>query len=83
MAWLFSKRCQQALRDKKIKVSIPVSVRVRIWKALENYNESFGESTDYGNRETSTLQQLPESEKKMFPFLIVPMAVYNDNSASG
>jgi len=61
MAWLFSKRCQQALRDKKIKVSIPVSVRVRIWKTLQNYNESLWESTDAGSfYQTSTLQQLPE-----------------------
>ena len=61
MAWLFSKRCQQALRDEKIKVSIPVPVRVRIWKSLENYDKSFWESTDTGsNYQTSTLQQLPE-----------------------
>jgi hypothetical protein len=61
MAWLFSKRYQQALRDKKLKVSIPVPVRVRIWKALQDYDEWFWESGPTGfNYETSTLQQLPE-----------------------
>lgn len=61
MAWLFSKRCQQALRDKKIKVSIPVSVRVRIWKTLQNYNEIWTESTNTGwNYDTSTLEHLPQ-----------------------
>jgi hypothetical protein len=60
MAWLFSKRCQQALRDKKIKVSIPVPARVRIWKALQDYDEWFLESGPTGfNYETSTLHQLP------------------------
>ncbi|MBT9132716.1 MAG: hypothetical protein DDT33_01245 [Firmicutes bacterium] len=59
MAWLFSKRCQQALRDKKIKVSIPLPVRVRIWRALVNYDERFWESDPTGfNYETSKLHQL-------------------------
>jgi len=60
MAWLFSKRCQQALRDEKIKVSIPVPVRIRIWKSFENYNEysdEFDEQT--GPHSTSTIEQLP------------------------
>ena len=61
MAWLFSKRCQQALKDGKIKVSIPVSVRVRIWKALQEYQEAWSELTNNGrDYEASTLQQLPE-----------------------
>jgi hypothetical protein len=61
MAWLFSKRCQQALRDKKIKVTIQVPVRVRIWRALQDYNETWWESNNRGwTYETSTLQQLPE-----------------------
>lgn len=61
MAWLFSKRCKQALYDKKIRVSIPLPVRARIWKALRDYDETWLESTESGwNYETSTLQQLPE-----------------------
>jgi len=61
MAWLFSKRCQQTLRDKKIKVSIPVQVRLRIWRTLQDYNEWFWESTHSGsNYKTSTLEQLPQ-----------------------
>jgi HEPN domain-containing protein len=61
MAWLFSKRCQQTLRDKKIKVSIPVQVRLRIWRTLQDYDEWFWESTHSGsNYETSTLEQLPQ-----------------------
>ena len=59
MAWLFSKRCQQALKAKKIRVSIPVLARVRMWKALQNYDETWSESNNTGwNYETSTLQQL-------------------------
>lgn len=61
MAWLFTKRCQQALKDKKIKVSVPTQVRVRIWKVLQDHDETWGESTDTGfNYQTSTLQQLPK-----------------------
>ena len=61
MAWLFSKRCQQALKDKKMRVSIPVLVRVRMWRALQDYDETWSESTNTGwNYETSTLQQLPK-----------------------
>jgi len=66
MAWLFSKRCQKALEDKKIKVSIPVSVRIRIWKALQIYNESFWESIGNGSNslyKTTTLDELPEKIK--------------------
>ena len=60
MAWLFSKRCQEGLRDGKIKVTIPVPVRIRIWKSFENYNEcsdEFDEQT--GPYRTSTIEQLP------------------------
>ena len=39
MAWVFSKRCKQALKDKKIKVSIPLTVRNRILKVMNIYNE--------------------------------------------
>jgi len=76
MAWLFSKRCREALRDKKIKVSIPVPVRVRIWKALQNYDEWFQESGPTGfNYETSKLQQLPgriEAELGLSELLAFP-----------
>jgi hypothetical protein len=60
MSWLFSKRYEQAIRNGKIKVSIPLATRVRIWKALQNYEETWGESTNgRGNYDTSTLQELP------------------------
>jgi hypothetical protein len=65
MAWLFSKRCQQALNDKKIKVSIPVPVRIRIWKALQSNNEYFTETTETGfNYDTSTLEKMPDKIKE-------------------
>jgi len=38
MAWLFSKRCKQALKDDKIKVTIPFSVRFRIFKSLQKHD---------------------------------------------
>jgi hypothetical protein len=61
MAWLFSKRCQQAFRDGKLKVSIPLQARVRIWRALEDYNERFDEFDEQiGPYRTSTIGQLPE-----------------------
>ncbi|TRZ95990.1 MAG: hypothetical protein D4R82_01270 [Dehalococcoidia bacterium] len=61
MAWLFSKRCQQALRDDKIKVSIPLHVRVRIWKALEDHSE-WSQAWDErrGPYDSSTIIKLPE-----------------------
>lgn len=60
MVWLFSKRCKQALNDKKIKVSIPLNARTRLWKAMQDYNETWWESTETGfNYETSTLEKLP------------------------
>jgi hypothetical protein len=64
MAWLFSKRYEQGLRDGKLKVSIPSATRVRIWKTLQNCDEVWTETTNTGwNYDTSTLQQLPESFK--------------------
>lgn len=61
MAWLFSKRCKQALKEKKIKVSIPISVRVRLLKAMQNRNMVYWETTETGfNYQTATLNDLPE-----------------------
>ena len=61
MASLFSKRCQQGLRDGKIKVSIPVAARVRIWKAFEDYSEHSEEFDEQaGPYSTSTIEQLPD-----------------------
>lgn len=60
MAWVFSKRCKQALKDGKIKVSISRSVRSRIWKALRSYNQTSCETTETGfNYQISTLEVLP------------------------
>jgi len=55
MAWLFSKRCKKALAEKKIKVSIPNQVRVRLWKLIEKYDE-----TDKWERWESPLFRLPD-----------------------
>lgn len=64
MAWTFSKRCKQALKDKKIKVSIPFPMRTRIWLLLGNHNETFWGTTDTGfNYQTSILEGLPSKIK--------------------
>ena len=66
MAWLFSKRCQKALKDKKIKVSIPIPVRIRIWKVLQTYNESLWEPMGDGSNslyQTTRLDELHERIK--------------------
>lgn len=64
MAWLFSKRCKQALNKKKIKVSIPLAVRFRILKALQNHDNSYYETDDTGfNYQTSILIELPDKIK--------------------
>jgi hypothetical protein len=60
MTWLFSKRCQQGLRDGKIMVSIPVAVRKRIWKVFEDHNEYSNEDNEQiGTYSTSIIDQLP------------------------
>jgi hypothetical protein len=59
MAWLFSKRCKQALNDGKIRVSIPTTVRTRLWKALREFNESWWETDeDTGSYQTTTLREI-------------------------
>lgn len=64
MSWIFSKRCSQALRDGKIKVSIPSVVRNRLLKAFGQYNEAGLRTTETGfNYNTSTLEELPEQIK--------------------
>lgn len=61
MSWLFSKRCRQALNNKKIEVHIPLNVRVRIWKLFEKYDQLFEETTDTGYiYNVTTLEQLPD-----------------------
>ena len=64
MAWLFSKRCNKALSEKKLIVSIPLRVRIRIWKLLERENEYFDDVSDTVFRSsTSVLQTLPDKMK--------------------
>lgn len=59
MAWLFSKRCKDALKKDKLKVSLPLTVRIRILNVFNDYNEACQETTDTGwNYETSKLQIL-------------------------
>lgn len=64
MAWLFSKRCKQVLKEGKLKVSIPRSVRMRILKSLEKHDEVYWITGETGfNYQTSTLEELPETLK--------------------
>ena len=59
MAWLFSKRCKEALNDGTIKVSIPLPVRVRIWKALKDFDCEWREN-HYNEWFGLPLEKLPE-----------------------
>ncbi len=64
MTWLFSKRCKDLLKDEKIKVSISVPVRTRIWELLKRENEFFYETSETGfSYQTDLLQTLPEKMK--------------------
>lgn len=64
MAWLFSKRCKQALRSGQMKVSIPMAVRRRIWIAMRDFNEYWDVTSDSGYRSnTSTLEELEKRFK--------------------
>ncbi|MDD5435991.1 MAG: abortive infection family protein [Candidatus Omnitrophica bacterium] len=60
MAWLFSKRCKSALEAKKMKVSIPLPVRYRILRTMQNYDENYYVTDNTGfNSPSSTLEDLP------------------------
>lgn len=64
MAWVFSKRCSQALKSGKLKVSIPAPVRIRILKSFQKFNIAEQRTTDTGfNYNTTTLEELPETIK--------------------
>ena len=64
MTWVFSKRCKQALKNGKIKVSIPRNVRIRIWKLIEKYDERWVETSETGwDYWTSRLECLTEEIK--------------------
>jgi len=64
MAWVFSKRCQQALKDKKIEVSIPRAARIRILHLLERFNEYYDIISDNGFVGSTTyLNELPKKIK--------------------
>jgi len=64
MTWLFSKRCKNLLSEGKITVSIPLSVRTRIWVLLNRENEYSDEISETGFRSsTSVLQTLPDKMK--------------------
>jgi len=64
MTWVFSKRCQKALKEKKLKVSIPKAIRIRIWNLLINFDERWVETTDSGfNYWTSKLEKLTNNIK--------------------
>jgi hypothetical protein len=41
MSWTFSKRCRNVLQSQKLTVSIPRSVRRRIWMLMNDFNEQF------------------------------------------
>lgn len=60
MTWLFSKRCRTALSNQDLVVKLPVRVRVRLWKLLEQHSETWWETTDDGfHIEVSTLGFAP------------------------
>ena len=64
MAWVFSKRCKEALKKGKIKVSIPKSTRSRILKLFYRFDERWSETTETGwNYWTSKTEQLLEKIK--------------------
>jgi HEPN domain-containing protein len=64
MAWIFSKRCKDALEKERIKVSIPKNTRIRILKLLHQFDEIWNETTDTGwNHYTSRIEQLFEKIK--------------------
>lgn len=64
MSWTFSKRCEVPLRKKKIKVSIPLSARIRIMHLLKEFNEFYYETNHTGwNYETSDLEKLENTLK--------------------
>ena len=64
MAWVFSKRCQQALKEGKVKVSISRNVRLRIWYLMTNYDERWNETTETGfSYPTGRLEELAKTIK--------------------
>jgi len=64
MTWVFSKRCKNAIREGKIKVSVPRNVRYRIWKLFQNFNMVFYETDETGySYLTSYLYLLAEKIK--------------------
>jgi hypothetical protein len=64
MTWVFSKRCQKAIKEDKLKVSIPKTIRVRLWNLLTNFDKSWVETTDSGfNYWTSRLEKLTNNIK--------------------
>jgi len=59
MAWVFSKRCKESLKNKKIKVSLPTSVRQRILNAFNKYDMVYHTTDHTGwNSETSSCNEL-------------------------
>lgn len=55
MAWIFSKRCQNALSSKKIIVSIPKSVRIRLLHELKQHDEQWWIGSPSGFSTESTI----------------------------
>jgi len=64
MAWLFSKRCKDALKKDKLKVSFPLSVRIRILNVFNDYNESWQETTNEGWVYNTSKLQIIENQLK-------------------
>ena len=63
MAWTFSKRCAGALRDGKIKVTIPTSVRVRILELIRRLSDPFWRETPEGDWYNTLLVRLTQKIK--------------------
>src|ERR1035437_902701 len=75
MSWIFSKRCKDALRSDKIKVSISRPVRKRISYLLETMNNRWDEtngSYNYSTTDCDKVEELLKSEHgldKLFAFV--------------
>lgn len=77
MAYIFTKRCKKALREKRISVSLPVCVRQRFLFILNDFNSSYYETTETGyNYTTNDLDKVEQQFKREHGF--DTLKVYSD-----
>lgn len=78
---LFSKRHQKSIFDKKIRISIPIRLRNRIWKILIKFNHSIGVQRDPTDRwidNSDILAELPDSLE--FAYGIDALKAFNEQN---